>query len=99
MIDNLVQIGHNVTIGENSIIVSQVGISGSTAVGHHVHIGGQVGIIGHITIGHHAKIAAGSGVMRNVPDHQSVGGRPAIPMREFLKQIAYLKKVVGREKG
>jgi UDP-3-O-[3-hydroxymyristoyl] glucosamine N-acyltransferase len=99
MIDNLVQIGHNVTIGENSIIVSQVGISGSTAVGHHVHIGGQVGIVGHITIGHHAKIAAGSGVMRKVPDHQSVGGRPAMPMREFLKQIAYLKKVVGREKG
>ncbi len=95
MIDNLVQIGHNVTVGENSIIVSQVGISGSTAVGHHVHIGGQVGIVGHITIGHHVKIAAGSGVMRDVPDHQSVGGRPAMPMREFLKQIAYLKKMMS----
>jgi UDP-3-O-[3-hydroxymyristoyl] glucosamine N-acyltransferase len=95
MIDNLVQIGHNVSIGENSIIVSQVGISGSTTIGHHVHIGGQVGMVGHITIGHHVKIAAGSGVMRDIPDHQAVGGRPAIPMRDFLKQIAYLKKLVS----
>ena len=93
VIDNMVQIAHNVQIGENSIIVSFVGISGSTTIGSNVQIGGQVGIVGHIKIGNNVKIAAGSGVMRNIEDNQDVGGRPAIQMRSWLKQLAYLKKI------
>lgn len=64
MIDNLVQLGHNVQVGKSCVIVSQVGISGSTKVEDYVQLGGQVGIAGHLTIGKGAKIAAQSGIMR-----------------------------------
>jgi len=76
-IDNLVHIGHNVTIGENSMIVAQVGISGSTEVGKGVVLGGQAGVVGHIEIGDGAMVGAQAGVTRSVPAGERVSGYPA----------------------
>ncbi|MBN1794983.1 MAG: UDP-3-O-(3-hydroxymyristoyl)glucosamine N-acyltransferase [Candidatus Omnitrophica bacterium] len=78
-IDNLVQIAHNVIIGENSIIVAQSGISGSTVVGKGVTLAGQAGIVGHITIGDNVVIAAQAGVTKPVPANTCVSGYPAKP--------------------
>lgn len=93
MIDNLVQIGHNVVVGKSCVIVSQVGISGSTKVEDFVQLGGQVGIAGHITIGKGAKIAAQSGIMKDVDDGAILCGAPAIPIREFHKQTLTMWKL------
>ncbi|MCK7511157.1 MAG: hypothetical protein MZV70_48580 [Desulfobacterales bacterium] len=79
-IDNLVQIAHNVVIGEYSIVVAQVGISGSTQLGKGVIIGGQAGIVGHIRIGDGVMVAARSGVHKDVPPGQIVAGHPTCPI-------------------
>jgi UDP-3-O-[3-hydroxymyristoyl] glucosamine N-acyltransferase len=92
-IDNLVQIAHNVVIGENSIIVAQVGISGSTQLGKGVVIGGQAGIVGHIRIGDGVMAAARAGIHKDVPSGQIVGGTPHMPHREWLKMEACLPKL------
>lgn len=92
-IDNLVQIAHNVEIGENSIIVAQVGISGSTKVGCNVTLAGQVGIAGHVEIGDGATVAAQSGIMNDVPANTVVFGYPARPHTEMLKIIASMGKL------
>jgi len=78
-IDNLVQIAHNVVVGENSIIVAQAGISGSTVIGKGVTIAGQAGLVGHIHIGDNAIIAAQAGVSKSVPENTTVSGYPAKP--------------------
>ena len=75
-IDNLVQIAHNVEIGENSLIVAQVGIAGSTKFGANVVLGGQVGVIGHLTIGPGARVAAQSGITRSLEGGKSYMGMP-----------------------
>lgn len=93
MIDNLVQIGHNVVIGRGCVLVSQVGIAGSTRLGDFVVIGGQAGLAGHLEIGDRARIAAKSGVMRDVKPGETVIGSPAVPKREFWKQVAMAKKL------
>lgn len=95
-IDNLVQIGHNVRIGRNCVIVSHVGISGSTELGDFVVIGGQAGIAGHLQIGSGAQIAAQSGVMRNVGPGAKVGGSPAQPMKAWFRGIAALDKLAKK---
>jgi UDP-3-O-[3-hydroxymyristoyl] glucosamine N-acyltransferase len=92
-IDNLVQIAHNVVIGEYSIIVAQVGISGSTQLGKGVVIGGQAGIVGHIRIGDGVMAAARSGVHKDIPPGQIVAGSPHMPHREWLKMEACLPKL------
>jgi len=92
-IDNLVQVAHNVMIGEDSIIVAQVGISGSTKIGSNVTIGGQVGLVGHIQIGDNVKVGAQSGVMHDLPPNQAYTGSPAIPHREFLRTMAIFQKL------
>jgi UDP-3-O-[3-hydroxymyristoyl] glucosamine N-acyltransferase len=92
-IDNLVQIAHNVVIGEYSIVVAQVGISGSTQLGKGVVIGGQAGVVGHIRIGDHAMAAAGSGIHKDVPAGQIVAGAPHMPHLEWLKMEACLPKL------
>ena len=92
-IDNLVQIAHNVVIGEYSIIVAQVGISGSAQLGKGVVIGGQAGIVGHIRIGDGVMAAARSGVHKNIPPGQIVAGSPHMPHREWLKMEACLPKL------
>jgi len=77
-IDNLVQIAHNVEIGEDCIIVSQVGISGSTKLGNRVTLAGQVGLIGHIELGDNVTVAAQSGVAKDIPANSFYFGSPAV---------------------
>jgi UDP-3-O-[3-hydroxymyristoyl] glucosamine N-acyltransferase len=90
--DNLVQIGHNVTVGEDTIIVAQVGIAGSTEVGNRVALGGQVGLVGHIKIGDGAMIGAQAGVAQDVAPGQILSGTPAFSHREWLRaQVAFRK--------
>lgn len=98
-IDNLVQIGHNVKIGRNCIIVSQVGIAGSATLGDFVALGGNVGVNGHITIGDGAQIAAKSAVPADVPAGAIWGGIPARPMKAFLRDVAEINaRAFGRGK-
>ncbi len=92
-IDNLVQIAHNVVIGERSVIVAQVGISGSTKLGRGVIIGGQAGLVGHIQLGDHVMVAARAGVHKDIPPNQIVAGAPHKPHREWLKLEATLSKL------
>lgn len=92
-IDNLVQIGHNVVIGEHSILISQVGISGSTTLGKHVILAGQVGLGGHINIGDGVRIGAKSGVSNSVKAGQDVSGIPAVPHKEWLKNSAGIRRL------
>jgi UDP-3-O-[3-hydroxymyristoyl] glucosamine N-acyltransferase len=92
-IDNLVQIGHNVQIGRNCIIVAHVGVSGSTKIGDYVIIGGQVGVAGHLNIGKNVQIAAQSGVTKDIPDGVIVGGSPAVPIKDFRRQVAVIKSL------
>ena len=80
------QIAHNVTIGENSIIAGQVGIAGSSIIGKNVKIGGQAGISGHLKIGDNVEIAGGSGVIKDIPNNSKVMGYPAKNIRQFLKE-------------
>ena len=97
-IDNLVQIGHNVEIGMGCFVAGLVGISGSTKVGNFVMLGGQSGFAGHISIGDGAQIAAQSGIMRDVEPGARLVGTPAIPHREFFRQVAALSKLVKSKK-
>jgi UDP-3-O-[3-hydroxymyristoyl] glucosamine N-acyltransferase len=92
-IDNLAQIGHNVELGQGCIIVAQVGISGSTKLSDFVAVGGQTGIAGHIRIGAGAKIAAMSGIMSDVPAGATMAGIPAMPFKQFFRQVAVLKRL------
>jgi UDP-3-O-[3-hydroxymyristoyl] glucosamine N-acyltransferase len=98
MIDNLVQIGHNVRLGRGCVVVAQVGISGSTRLGDMVQLGGQVGLAGHLTIGSGVRIAAKSGVHRDLPAGAEVGGVPAIPVDQWRRQIAILQGMGRRGK-
>lgn len=86
-IDNLVQIGHNVQMGEHCIVVSQTGIAGSTKLGNYVVLGGQVGLAGHLKIGNQVTIAAQSGVMHDIPDGGKWFGSPAMPDRQMKRQL------------
>jgi UDP-3-O-[3-hydroxymyristoyl] glucosamine N-acyltransferase len=92
-IDNLVQIAHNVVIGENSIIVSQVGISGSTRLGKRVIIGGQAGLVGHINVGDNVMIAAQAGITKDIPASRIMSGSPAIPHRDWLRLNAHILRL------
>jgi UDP-3-O-[3-hydroxymyristoyl] glucosamine N-acyltransferase len=99
MIDNLVQIGHNVVVGRGCILAGQVGISGSTKLGDFVMAGGQAGFAGHLNIGTGARIAAKSGLMRDVDPGETVGGSPAVPFTQFMKQIAILHRLAKKKDG
>jgi UDP-3-O-[3-hydroxymyristoyl] glucosamine N-acyltransferase len=97
MIDNLVQIGHNVTLGRRCVIVAQVGISGSTKLDDFVMVGGQGGLAGHLTIGKGARVAAHSGVMRDIPPGGTVCGFPAMPSKEFWRQVAVVQRLARKK--
>ena len=84
-LDNLIQIAHNVEIGENTVMASQVGIAGSTKVGSNCMFGGQVGLGGHITIGDNSQIGAQSGIISNVKENSQIMGSPAIPIKKFMR--------------
>lgn len=93
-IDNLVQIAHNVSIGRHCLIASQSGISGSSQVGDFVMMGGQVGLADHISVGTGAMLGAQSGHMSDVPAGASWVGTPAQPVRDFMKGVAVLRRLV-----
>jgi UDP-3-O-[3-hydroxymyristoyl] glucosamine N-acyltransferase len=95
-IDNLVQIGHNVSIGRHCLIVSQVGISGSVTVGDYAMLGGQVGVADHIAIGEGAMVGARAGVMTNIPAGGRWAGFPAEPAIEWKRGIATVRRLVRR---
>jgi UDP-3-O-[3-hydroxymyristoyl] glucosamine N-acyltransferase len=97
-IDNLVQIAHNVVIGENSAIAAQVGISGSTKLGKSVMVGGQTGMAGHINIGDNVIIAARSGLHRDIESHQTIGGAPPLPYQQWIKLEALKLKLPEMKK-
>lgn len=92
-IDNLVQIAHNVTIGEHSLVVAQAGIAGSTRLGNYVTLAGQVGLAGHLKIGNRVTVAAQSGVMHDIPDGQKWFGSPAMPDRKMKRQVLALQQL------
>jgi len=92
-IDNLVQIAHNVSIGENSIIVAQVGIAGSSTLGKNVVLAGQVGVRDHVTIGDNVKAGGGSGITKDVAPNSNIMGTPHMPHREWLRLQNYVKKL------
>lgn len=101
-IDNLVQIGHNVTIGRGAVIVAQVGISGSANIGDYAVIAGQAGVAGHLSIGAKARVGAQAGVMNDVPAGTDVVGSPAWPAKETLRAFARLRRMAatkGNEKA
>ena len=111
-IDNLVQIAHNVSIGEHSLVVAQAGVAGSSRLGNYVTIAGQAGIAGHLKIGNRVTVTAQSGVMHDIPDGQKWFGSPAMPDRkmkrqvlamqqlpELLRRVAELERRLGIEQG
>ena len=97
-LDNLVQVAHNVIVGENTVIAAQSGISGSTTIGEHVTIAGQVGIVGHIEVGDDAILAAQSGISKSVPKGEIMFGYPAIPIAKqkkievIMRQLPEMRK-------
>ncbi len=92
-LDNLIQVAHNVEIGENTAMASQVGISGSTKVGKNCMIGGQTGLNGHIKIGNHVNIGGRSGVLSNIEDGKTLIGSPAIEVKNYFRSSAIFSKL------
>jgi UDP-3-O-[3-hydroxymyristoyl] glucosamine N-acyltransferase len=92
-LDNLIQVGHNVTIGENCLVVAQVGLGGSSKVGDRAVVGGQAGVPDHMQIGNDAVVHAQAGISANVPERSVLIGSPAIPKREFLEREVQIKRL------
>ena len=92
-LDNLIQIAHNVEVGENTVMAAQVGVAGSAKIGKQNMVGGQVGIAGHIAIGDGNQIGAQSGIHTRTGDGKILMGYPAVPARDFMKQSAYMKRL------
>lgn len=92
-LDNLIQIAHNVEVGENTVMAAQVGVSGSTKIGKHCMFGGQVGLGGHITVGDNANIGAQSGIISSIEADAKLLGAPAIPVRDFFRSSVIFSKL------
>lgn len=90
-LDNLIQVGHNVEIGENTVSSAQMGIAGTSKVGHNCFLAGQVGIADHVTIGNYAKIGSKSGIDKDVPDGEIRFGSPALPGIQYHRSFAVFK--------
>jgi UDP-3-O-[3-hydroxymyristoyl] glucosamine N-acyltransferase len=97
-IDNLVMIAHNVRLGPHCVVVAQSGISGSTQIGAGGMLAAQVGITGHLTLGPAVQLAARSAVIRDLPGHDTYGGAPAMPIRQWRRQMAAISRL-GRRRG
>ena len=93
-IDNLVQIAHNVKLGPGVVLVSQSGVAGSTEMGPFSVLAAQAGLAGHLKIGAGAQIGAKAGVMRDVPAGEQVLGAPAVPIKQFFRQVSAIKKLI-----
>ncbi len=89
----MIQVAHNVEIGENTVVAAQTGISGSTKIGKNVMIGGQVGFVGHIEIGDNTTIGAQSGVSKSLPPNSIYFGYPARPIMQAKREEAALRKL------
>ncbi len=92
-LDNLVQVGHNVVIGENTVSSAQMGIAGSSSLGRNCMLGGQVGIADHVQIGNGVKIGSQSGIEKSIPDGEVRMGSPALPGLQFHRNSAILKRL------
>jgi UDP-3-O-[3-hydroxymyristoyl] glucosamine N-acyltransferase len=93
-LDNLIQVGHNAEIGENTVIAAQTGISGSTKIGRNCMIGGQVGIVGHITIADDVKIGAGSGIEASITKEGAMMlGAPAIEISKARRNFIHWRNL------
>lgn len=92
-LDNLIQIAHNVEIGENTVIAAQTGIAGSVKIGKNCRIGGQVGIAGHLTIGDGVQIQAQSGIASNIEADSKLFGSPAMNYGDFIRSFTIFKKL------
>jgi UDP-3-O-[3-hydroxymyristoyl] glucosamine N-acyltransferase len=92
-LDNLIQVGHNVVTGRNCLIVSQVGLGGSSSVGDRVVIGGQSGVPDHVTLGDDAVIHARSGIIGSVPEKAAMMGIPAVPLRQFMDREVKMRRL------
>ncbi len=90
-LDNLIQIGHNVVIGENTVMAAQCGVAGSSKIGKNCMIGGQAGISGHLTVGDDVKMAAQAGVPSNIKDGQIIMGSPAMEASQYRKAFIYFR--------
>lgn len=97
-IDNLCQIAHNAVIGRSVVIASFGGISGSVIIEDGAMLGGRAGIADHVKVGERAQIAASSGVFREVPAGETWGGTPARPIRQWMREIAWLQKQISGDK-
>lgn len=98
-LDNLIQVAHNVEIGENTVIAAQVGIAGSTKIGRNCRIAGQVGFIGHVTIADNTTIQAQSGVAQNVTESGTIiCGYPAFAYRDYIRSHAVFKRLPELDK-
>jgi len=98
-IDNLVQIGHNVQLGRGCVLVAQSGVSGSSVIEDFVQIGAQAGLTGHLRIGAKARIGAQAGVMSDVGAGEAVVGSPALPIKEFFRNVAVLRRLARKGAG
>ena len=98
-IDNLVQIAHNVRIGRNCVMAAHTGISGSVFIGDGAQFGGRAGVADHVTIGDGARVGAAAGVMKDIPPGETWGGMPARPIRQWLRETAWLARMANRKEG
>ena len=98
-IDNLCQIAHNVVFGRSVVMAAFGGISGSVTVGDGVMIGGRVGIADHVHVDDGASLAASSGVFRNIGPGETWGGTPAKPIRQWMREVAWLQKQASKKKS
>lgn len=98
-IDNQVQIAHNVRIGRNCVMAAHTGISGSVTIGDGAQFGGRAGVADHITIGDGARIGAAAGVMKDVPAGETWGGMPAKPIRQWMRETAWVARRASRKEG
>lgn len=100
IVDNLVQIGHNVTLGRGSVLAGLAGIAGSSRIGAFAVLGGASGVADHVTIGEGARVAARAAVMRDVAPGETVAGVPAVPVKQFFREVATIARLArGKKDG
>lgn len=99
IIDNLVQVAHNASLGRGAILAAQVGLAGSVSVGAFAALGGQVGVADHVSIGDGGRVTGQSGLMRDVAPGETVAGTPAVPVKEYWRQVATLAQLARKKPG